>query len=62
MHFKVSSLDGYGCEGMSAAISAAGALINYLDKTQKENLNFRKISTINQTSFMFLDSATQRKP
>ncbi|MDP3259988.1 MAG: DNA mismatch repair protein MutS [Thermodesulfovibrionales bacterium] len=60
MHFKVSSLDGYGCEGLSAAISAAGALINYLDKTQKENLNFRKISTINQTSFMFLDSATQR--
>ncbi len=60
MHFKVSSLDGYGCEGMSAAISAAGALINYLAKTQKENLNFRKISTINQTSFMFLDSATQR--
>ena len=60
MHFKVSSLDGYGCEGMSAAISAAGALINYLDKTQKGNLNFRKISTINQTSFMFLDSATQR--
>ncbi|MBI1811485.1 MAG: DNA mismatch repair protein MutS, partial [Nitrospirae bacterium] len=43
-----------------AAISAAGALINYLDKTQKGNLNFRKISTINQTSFMFLDSATQR--
>lgn len=60
MHFKVSSLDGYGCEGMSAAISAAGALINYLAKTQKENLNFRKIATINQTSFMFLDSATQR--
>ncbi|MBI3377305.1 MAG: DNA mismatch repair protein MutS [Nitrospirae bacterium] len=60
MHFKVSSLDGYGCEGLSAAISAAGALINYLDKTQKGNLNFRKISTINQTSFMFLDSATQR--
>lgn len=60
MHFKVSSLDGYGCEGLSAAISAAGALINYLAKTQKENLNFRKIATINQTSFMFLDSATQR--
>ena len=60
MHFKVSSLDGYGCEGMSAAISAAGALINYLAKTQKENLNFRRISTINQTSFMFLDAATQR--
>jgi DNA mismatch repair protein MutS len=60
MHFKVSSLDGYGCEGLSAAISAAGALISYLAKTQKENLNFRKITTINQTSFMFLDAATQR--
>jgi len=60
MHFKVSSLDGYGCEGLSSAISAAGALISYLEKTQKENLNFRKISTVNQTSFMFLDAATQR--
>jgi len=59
-HFKVSSLEGYGCEGMNAAISAAGALINYLEETQKENLNFRKISTINQTSFMFLDATTQK--
>ncbi len=60
MHFKVSSLDGYGCEGMTAAISAAGALINYLEETQKENLNFKKISTLKQTSFMLLDAATQR--
>jgi DNA mismatch repair protein MutS len=60
MHFKVSSLDGYGCEGMSSAISAAGALINYLEETQKENLRFNKISLINQSSFMFLDAATQR--
>ena len=60
MHFKVSSLDGYGCEGMNAAISAAGALINYLEETQKENLSFKKISTLKQTSFMLLDAATQR--
>lgn len=59
-HFSVSSLDGYGCEGMTAAISAGGALINYLKETQKENLNFKKISAINQTSYMFLDAATQR--
>ncbi|MBI4691328.1 MAG: DNA mismatch repair protein MutS [Nitrospirae bacterium] len=59
-HFKVSSLDGYGCEGMNAAISAAGALIAYLEETQKENLNFKKISTINKSSFMFLDASTQR--
>jgi len=60
MQFKVSSLEGYGCEGLPAAISAAGALISYLEKTQKENLHFRKISTINRESFMFLDAATQR--
>lgn len=59
-HFGVSSLDGFGCEGMTAAISAGGALINYLKETQKENLNFKKISTIKQTSYMFLDAATQR--
>ncbi len=60
MHFKVSSLDGFGCEGMTAAISAAGALISYLEETQKENLSFKKISTLKQASFMFLDAATQR--
>ena len=45
---------------MNAAISAAGALVNYLEDTQKENLNFKKISTLQQTSFMLLDAATQR--
>lgn len=59
-HFRVSSLEGYGCEEMSAAISAGGALINYLEETQKENLNFKKISTLKQASFMFLDSVTQK--
>jgi DNA mismatch repair protein MutS len=58
-YFKVSSLDGYGCSGMNAAISAAGALISYLEDSQKI-LSFKKISVLNQTSFMFLDSATKR--
>jgi DNA mismatch repair protein MutS len=59
-HFAVSSLDGYGCEGMTAAISAAGALIAYIDNTQKESVRFKKISPLIQGSFMFLDSATQK--
>jgi len=59
-HFKVSSLEGYGCEGMTAAISSAGALITYLEETQKDNLRFRKISPYNQSSYMFLDASTQR--
>jgi DNA mismatch repair protein MutS len=59
-HLRVSSLDGYGCDGMTAAISAAGALISYLEDTQKETLSFKKITTLRQDSYMFLDAATQR--
>lgn len=58
-YFKVSSLDGYGCSGMNAAISAAGALISYLEDSQKI-LTFKKISVLSQTSYMFLDSVTKR--
>lgn len=59
-HFRVSSLDSYGCEGMTASISAAGALIAYIENTQKEPVRFKKISTLKQASFMFLDLSTQR--
>ncbi|MDH5203033.1 MAG: DNA mismatch repair protein MutS [Nitrospirota bacterium] len=59
-HLKVSSLDGYGCDSLVAAISAAGALVSYLEDTQKETLSLKKITTLRQDSFMFLDAATQR--
>ena len=59
-HLKVSSLEGYGCDGMNAAISAAGALVSYLEDTQKETFRLKKISTLRQDAFMFLDAATQR--
>lgn len=59
-HLKVPSLDGYGCDGMTAAISAAGALVSYLEDTQKETFRFKKITTLRQDSYMFLDAATQR--
>lgn len=59
-HFKVASLDGYGCEGMIVAVSAAGALLNYLEETQKDTLTFRKIHVIRRESKMLLDAATLR--
>jgi DNA mismatch repair protein MutS len=58
-YFKVTSLEGFGCEGMPLAISAAGALIGYLEETQKV-LTFRKIKVLQESSFMFLDAATKR--
>jgi DNA mismatch repair protein MutS len=59
-HLKVSSLDGYGCAGMNAAISAAGALVSYIEDTQKESFTLKKISPLRQESYMFLDASTQR--
>jgi DNA mismatch repair protein MutS len=59
-HFGVSSLDGYGCEGMTSAISAAGALVAYVDNTQKEYVRFKRLLPVVQSSYMFLDAATQR--
>jgi len=59
-HLKVSSLEGYGCDVMTAAISAAGALVSYLEETQKDSFMLKKISSLRSDTFMFLDAATQR--
>jgi DNA mismatch repair protein MutS len=45
---------------MFTAISAAGALVSYLEDTQKEAFILKKISTLRHDSYMFLDAATQR--
>ncbi len=59
-HLKVASLEGFGCEGMTSAISAAGALVNYLLDTQRETFFLKKISPLRNESRMFLDATTQR--
>lgn len=59
-HLKVSSLEGFGCEGIAPAISAAGALVGYIERTQKNTRTFSKISALNQTAYMFMDASTQR--
>jgi DNA mismatch repair protein MutS len=59
-HFHVATLEGFGCEHMPAAISAAGALIAYLEETQKGEIHFGKMSPAKQSEFMFLDAPTQR--
>jgi DNA mismatch repair protein MutS len=59
-HFKVTSLEGYGCEGMVVAISAAGALLNYLEETQKSTTVFKKIKVLRRETHMVLDANTQK--
>ena len=60
-HFKTSSLEGFGCEDMKLAISSAGALIQYLHKTQKSALeHISTINVFNIHNYMLMDQATIR--
>ncbi|RMD58345.1 MAG: DNA mismatch repair protein MutS, partial [Nitrospirae bacterium] len=59
-NFKVSSLHSYECEELKLAISAAGALMNYLLESQKGNIHFKKIKTLRQQSYMLIDASTWR--
>ncbi|GAB4535720.1 MAG: DNA mismatch repair protein MutS [Thermodesulfovibrionia bacterium] len=59
-HFRVTSLDGFGCEGMIVAISSAGALLNYIEETQRGNIRFKRLRVLRTGSYMLIDGATQR--
>ena len=37
-HFKVISLDGFGCQGRALAVAAAGGALHYLKETQRGDL------------------------
>ncbi|MBN1581240.1 MAG: DNA mismatch repair protein MutS [Anaerolineae bacterium] len=59
--FEVASLAGFGCEGKSLAICAAGAIIDYLQDTQKAALDqLSSLTTYSSLEFMTLDPATRR--
>ncbi|HMK61795.1 MAG TPA: DNA mismatch repair protein MutS [Dissulfurispiraceae bacterium] len=58
-YFRVASLEGYGCDGMQAGISAAGGLLGYLMDTQG-TLTFKRIIVPGKAAYMFLDAATKR--
>ena len=60
-HFGVATLEGYGCSHLPLAISAAGAIIHYIQETQKGVLGqLTHLSTYSAGSFMALDTQTQR--
>ena len=60
-HFGVATLDGYGCAQLPLAISAAGAIVHYIQETQKGVLGQQThLATYSTESFMALDAQTQR--
>jgi len=60
-HFKVKNLNAFDCEKLSWGISAAGALLEYLSQTQKNQLvHMNSLIRYKSQEFMFLDSSTRR--
>ncbi len=60
-HFAVATLEGFGIEDGFEGICAAGAILEYLNETQKTALNhIRTIKKINRTQFLQIDQTTLR--
>jgi DNA mismatch repair protein MutS len=58
--FKVQSLDGFGCSGMTAALSAAGGALHYLTYQLRRNCDHLKgISVRNIADYVLIDSSSQ---
>jgi DNA mismatch repair protein MutS len=59
--FGVSTLEGFGCQSMPAAIGAAGAALEYLERTQASMMpKFSGISTYSTAGYLILDQNTRR--
>lgn len=59
--FKTKSLKGFGIEEYALGIIAAGAILNYLQETQKGNIaHINKISFYDTSDYIVLDNSTKR--
>ncbi|MCF6311493.1 MAG: DNA mismatch repair protein MutS [Verrucomicrobiales bacterium] len=60
-HFKVKSLDGFGCGSMTAAIGAAGAVLHYLQTQMRRKVDhIRRLQVCDSESFVLIDASSQR--
>src|SRR5207247_4003536 len=61
-HFKVKSLDGFGCGEMSRAVAAAGAIVHYLKHQLRRNIDhLTSLRCDAPADYVMLDAATDRK-
>ncbi|HEX9037932.1 MAG TPA: DNA mismatch repair protein MutS [Ktedonobacterales bacterium] len=60
-HFHAASLEPFGCAGLPLAIRAAGAILAYLQETQRGALaQITGLETYSASGFMTLDAHTRR--
>jgi DNA mismatch repair protein MutS len=59
-HFKVKSLDGFGCAEMPQAVAAAGAIVHYLKHQLRRNIDhLTSLRCDAPAHYVVLDAATQ---
>jgi DNA mismatch repair protein MutS len=59
-HFKVKSLDGFGCAEMPRAVAAAGAIVHYLKHQLRRNIDhLTSLRCDAPAQYVVLDAATQ---
>lgn len=59
-HFKVQSLDGFGCQGLRASICAAGAILQYLQFQLRRSVDHIQRLRVAQTNdVVLIDAASQ---
>jgi len=60
-HFRVGSLAGFGLEGKTLAVAAAGALLGYIRKVRKGSVGLiHRIGFVQPDDHLILDAATVR--
>jgi len=60
-HFRVGSLEGFGCEELGPAVGSAGAIIHYLKETQKTTLShINRLRPYRALSYLVLDRSGQK--
>lgn len=59
-HFKVQSLDGYGCAGMLSGIGAAGAILHYVETQLRRSVShLRTLQAYRTESYVLIDASSQ---
>ncbi|MCP5538789.1 MAG: DNA mismatch repair protein MutS [Akkermansiaceae bacterium] len=59
-HFQVQSLDGFGCGDFGPAISAAGAVLHYLETQLRRKVDhLRSLAAYRTEQFVLIDAASQ---
>lgn len=60
-HFRTASLAGFGCDNFNPGLGAAGALLAYLQETQKSDLShLEKLRPLELDQVLLLDESSRR--